>query len=73
MSNTTITWVVGAVAAVLVVATFAWLVLTPALGAFTRAWERVVAGFLSLYVLAVMIGLGVLGGAGIVLLWEHLS
>jgi len=48
-------------AAVFAVAAFVWLILLPAIGAFSRPWEKVAAGFLSLYVLAALIAVGSIG------------
>ena len=64
MSNETWTYIaVGGAGAISVIA-WAALVLVPAVGSFSRLWERAVAVVLSLYVLAafVMVGL-LLGGA----------
>ena len=71
MSNTTITYLVGAVCAVLALAAFVWWILIPALTSYTRWYERVGAAFLSLYVLAAMVGLGLLGGATVVWFWDR--
>lgn len=45
----------------------------PAIGSYGRTWERAAAGFLSLFMLAgiVLIGLGV--GAGFVYLYDRFS
>ena len=52
---------IGAAGLISVVA-WAALILVPALGSFTRVWERAVAVVLSLYVLAAFIGAGLLLG-----------
>ena len=44
------------IAGVLSVGVFVGLILVPAIGSYGRAWEKVVAGFLSLFVLAAQIG-----------------
>jgi len=54
---------------VLGVAAFVSLILVPAVSAYTPAWQRLVAGVLSLYVLAAMVGIGVLGAVGVYELW----
>ncbi|MCW3065423.1 MAG: hypothetical protein JWN32_2595 [Solirubrobacterales bacterium] len=73
MSNTSVTYLVGACCGVFAVAAFVGLVLVPAVGAYSRLWERVAAAFLSLYVLAAFLGLGVLAGAWIWLwVWPRL-
>lgn len=69
MSSTTITYVVGATCGVFALAAFAAWILVPALTAYSRWWERVAAAFLSLYVLAAMVGVGLLGGVAVVYFW----
>jgi hypothetical protein len=72
MSNTSITYLVGACAGVFSVATFAAWVLVPAWTAYSRAWERVAAVFLSLYVFAAFVGIGIAGGAAVIWFWDSL-
>jgi type II secretory pathway pseudopilin PulG len=73
VSNETITYLVGGVCVALGIAAFvAWIVL-PAWQSYSRWWERAAATFLSLYVLAAMIGLGLLGGAFVVYSWDRLT
>jgi hypothetical protein len=66
MSGTDITYLVAVCAAVFSLALYIGLILAPALSAYTRMWERVAAGLLSLYVLAVLVGIGVAGGLAVV-------
>jgi len=72
MSNTHITYLVGACCAVLGLAAFVTLVLAPALGSYRRAWEKVAVVIVSGYVFAAMVGIGVVLGAVIVLEWPRL-
>ena len=71
MSNQTVTYLVGAAAGLIGLAAFATLVLVPAVTAYRRPLERVAAGVLSLYVLAALVGAGVLLGALIILEWPR--
>lgn len=71
MSNQTITYVVGASLGVLGLTAFCGLVLIPAVTAFRRPFQRAAAVILSLYVLAAMVGLGIVLGALIVLEWPR--
>ena len=71
MSNTTVTYIVGAGCAVIGLAAFGSLVLVPALTAYRRPLERVAAFVLSLYVLAAFIGAGILLGALVILEWPR--
>jgi len=72
VSNTAITYLVAACAGVFGIAAFAGFILVPAWSSYTRLWERVAATVLSLYVLAVLVAVGVAGGAAIVWFWDRL-
>jgi hypothetical protein len=48
---------------------FAGLILRPAWTSYSRLWERVAATVLSLYVLAVLVGVGVGGALAAVYFW----
>ena len=50
---------------------FLLLVVVPAVSAYRRGYERVVAFVLSVYVLAALVGVGVLLGAVIVVEWPR--
>lgn len=54
------------IAGVLCLAVFVTLILSPALSAYGRIWEKAAAGFLSLFVLAALIIGGVVIGLAIV-------
>ena len=41
--------------------------------AYSRIWERLAAAFLTLYVLAAFLGLGLAGGAAIVWFWDRIG
>lgn len=72
MSNQTITYLVGACLGVFGLAAFCTLVLAPAITAYRRPLERVAVVILSLYVLAALVGVGVLAGALVILEWPRL-
>jgi hypothetical protein len=72
MSNQSVTYLVGACLGVLGLAAFGTLVLAPAITAYRRPVERVAVFFLSLYVLAALVGVGILLGALIILEWPRL-
>ena len=72
MSNQNITYLVGAGAVLFGLAAFGALVVAPTVTAYRRPLERVVAVVLSLYVLAALVGIGVLLGAVIVVEWPRL-
>jgi O-antigen ligase len=69
MSNETITYVVAACSGVLGLAAYLGLIVVPAWQAYSRVWERLAAMFLTLYVLAAFMMLGVLAGAAVV--WTY--
>ena len=69
MSRLDVTYLVAGVCALAGAAAFVGLILVPAVSAYTRAWQRVAAAVLSCYVLAAMVGIGVLGAYGVYELW----
>lgn len=72
MSNQSITYMVAAVCGVFGIAAYAAFILVPAWTAYTRVWQRVAAAFLSLYILAAFVGLGVVGGAAVVWFYDRI-
>jgi uncharacterized membrane protein len=72
MSNQTVTYLVGASLGVLGLIAFCMLVVVPAMTAYRRPLERAAAVVLSVYVLAALVGVGVLAGALVVLEWPRL-
>jgi hypothetical protein len=71
VSNQTITYLVGACLAVFGIGVFCTLVMAPAITAYRRPLERAAAVILSLYVLAALVGIGVLLGAVIIVEWPR--
>ena len=71
MSNTSVTYLVGACLGVFGLVAFCALVLAPAITSYRRPMERVAVVILSLYVLAAFVGVGVLLGALIILEWPR--
>jgi hypothetical protein len=61
------------IAGLLSVAAFVGLILAPALGSYGRAWEKAVAGMLSLFVLAALVLVGLVLGVVIFLNWDKIS
>jgi hypothetical protein len=58
--------------AVVGVAAYVGLLLVPAWKSYSRIWERLGAAFLSVYVLAACLAVGVAGAAGVVWAWDQL-
>jgi hypothetical protein len=72
VTNTTITYIVAAGCGVLGLIAFIMLLVVPAVTAYRRPVEKVVAVVLSFYVLAAFLGAGVVLGALIILEWPRL-
>jgi hypothetical protein len=72
VTNTTITYIVAAGCGALGLIAFVMLLVVPAVTAYRRPVERVVAVILSFYVLAAFLGGGVVLGALIILEWPRL-
>jgi hypothetical protein len=66
MSRTDINYLVAVCAGTFGLALYAGMILVPAWTSYSRLWERVAATVLSLYVLAVLVGLGVGGALAVV-------
>lgn len=71
MSNTHITYLVGAGCAVIGLAAFVLLVVVPAVSCYQRPWQKATAAVLSLYVLAAFVGIGIVAGYEIVTEWPR--
>jgi hypothetical protein len=69
LSRTTINEVVAIAAGTFGLALYAGLILVPVWGAYARMWQRVAATVLSLYVLAVLVGIGVGAAAAFIYFW----
>lgn len=52
---------------------FTALILAPAIGSYGRGWERATAAFLSLFVLAALVLIGVALGALVVYYWTDID
>lgn len=69
MSRTKIDWAVAIAAALASLVLFTGLILVPVWSSYSRMWERLAATVLSLYVLAVLLGVGVVGALAAVYYW----
>jgi hypothetical protein len=72
MSNTSVTYLVGACLGVFGLAVFCALVIAPAVTAYRTPLQRIGAVILSLYVLAALVGIGIVLGAVIIIEWPRL-
>ena len=69
MSRSNVNELIGAVALVIALGLYIGLILRPAWTSYQRGWERVTAAVLSLYVLALLIGIGVAIALAAVYYW----
>jgi hypothetical protein len=69
MSRSTINALVAVCAGTFGLAAYAGLILIPAWTSYSRLWERLAATVLSLYVLAVLVGVGVVAALAAVYFW----
>jgi hypothetical protein len=69
MSTTATTDLIAVCAGVFGLALYVGLILAPVWVSYSRLWERVAATVLSLYVLAVFVGVGVLAALVAVYFW----
>jgi len=58
-----------AVAAGIVGAGYLAFILAPAVSAYGRLWERIAAGFLTLYILGTLLGIG--AALGLAIVWSY--
>jgi hypothetical protein len=56
---------------VIALAAYAVLIVVPAWGSYGRWWERFAASFMTLFILATLVGVGVGIGAAIVWSWDR--
>lgn len=71
MSHDAVTQLVAVCAGVAGLAAYLGLVLVPVVSSYQRAWERVAAGLLSLWVLGAFVGVGVLVGGAVIYYWPR--
>lgn len=69
LSNPGTTEIVIALCAPLAIAVYIGLILIPAWTSYGRWWERFAAAFLTLYIVAAVVGIGVAIGLGII--WSY--
>ena len=60
-------------AGVIILVAFVSLILIPALSSYGRVWEKAAAGFVSLFVLAALIVIGVVAGLLVVYYYNDIS
>lgn len=73
MSSAEITYVVAAICGIGALSAFVVFIAFPAWSAYSKTWERVAAGFLSLFVLVALLLVGAAGGAAIAYYWDTIA
>lgn len=73
MSSTETTYLVASICGACVLGAFVILIAYPAWTSYSKTWERVAAGFLSLFVLTSLVLVGALGGAAIAYYWDTIA
>lgn len=73
MSNVSTELLIFGGAGLISLLAFGGLILAPAIGSFSRAWEKVTAAAISVVVLVALVGLGVGIGILIVYFWPDIS
>ncbi len=73
MTNAGATILIASTCGMLALVAFVWFIVRPAWNAYSTAWERAAATFLSLYVLAALLLIGAAGGAAIAYYWDRIA
>lgn len=73
MTNGAATILIAGTCGVLALVAFVWFIAWPAWNAYSNLWERIAAGFLSLYVLAALLLVGAAGGAAFAYYWDRIA
>jgi len=73
MSATDVSILIAIVCGLCIIAAFLAFIAYPAWMSYSRIWERVAAGFLSLFVLVSLVLVGALGGAAIAYYWDSIA
>jgi hypothetical protein len=69
LNDLSTTQIVLAAAGVVVFIGYVVLIAIPAWASYGRAWERISATFLTLYILATLVGIG--AGLGVAIIWSY--
>ena len=66
-------YLIVSICGVLLLASFVFLMMAPAVSSFGRVWEKIVAGMLSIYILGALAAVG--GGIGVLVVyyWDSIT
>jgi hypothetical protein len=73
LKNPSTTEIAIAAAGLITLIGYAIFVFAPSWASYGRVWERIAAGFLSLFILASLLGLGVAAGVGVVAIYVQIA
>ena len=73
LKHLSITEITLGVTSVVALIAFVVFIVAPAWGSYGRLWERMAASFLSIYIGAALLGLGVAAGVGVVALYVQIA
>jgi hypothetical protein len=73
VTNGAATILIAGTCGLLAIVAFVWFIAWPACSAYSTLWEKLTAGFLSLYVLAALLLLGAAGGAAFAYYWDRIA
>jgi hypothetical protein len=73
LSELTATQIVLGAAGFVAFVSYVAFILVPSWASFGRLWERIAAGFLSLYIAAALVGVGIAVGVGVVALYVEIA
>jgi hypothetical protein len=73
VTNTAATILIAGTCGLLAIVAFVWFIAWPACAAYSNLWEKITAGFLSVYVLAALLLIGAAGGAAFAYYWDRIA
>jgi hypothetical protein len=73
VTNGAATILIAGTCGLLAIVAFVWFIAWPACAAYSTLWEKITAGFLSLYVLAALLLIGAAGGAAFAYYWDRIA
>ena len=73
LTHLSITEITLGVTGLVALLAFAVFIVAPSWASYGRLWERVAAGFLSFYIGAALLGVGVAAGIGVIALYLQLA
>jgi len=73
VTNGAATILIAGTCGLLAIVAFVWFIAWPACAAYSNLWEKITAGFLSLYVLAALLLIGAAGGAAFAYYWDRIA